>query len=186
MNRNQKIAPENPTTLETLFQSHGFADFRWLAPENIVVAQWVRMICLFGCPEYGRNASCPPYAPAVPECERFFREYHRAVVFHIPHHCSIQAYDEWARKINRDLIKLERSVFLAGYQKAFMLLIDACNLCSKCSGDKVKCNNPKSSRPTVEALAVDVYATVRNVDYPIQVLASEQETMNRYALLMVE
>ncbi len=50
--------------LETLFSDHNFSDFKWLGPKEIVVEQWERMKCMFGCSEYGQNASCPPNVPA--------------------------------------------------------------------------------------------------------------------------
>src|SRR4030042_4156160 len=66
--------------LKGLFSKHGFSDYRFLNPSEIVVAEWVRMKCLYGCWEYGKNAACPPNAPSVAECARFFREYKRAAV----------------------------------------------------------------------------------------------------------
>jgi hypothetical protein len=35
-------------------------------------------------------------------------------------------------------------------------------------------------------MAVDVFSTVRQLGYPIQVLRDYSETMNRYAFLLVE
>lgn len=187
MSQNQTHQPEKASRLEELFQKHGFSDFRWIQPEQIVVAQWVRMKCLFGCGEYGRNASCPPHVPPVSDCERFFRDYTAAAVFHfVTAADSPQAHQEWTRKTNRELLKLERAVFLSGYQKAFLLLVEPCNLCANCSGERGTCHNPRSARPTVEAFGMDVYATVRNVGYPIKVLENEQEGINRYAVLMIE
>ena len=46
--------------------------------------------------------------------------------------------------------------------------------------------NPQLSRPTVEAMAVDVYTTVRQIGYPIQVLSDYAQAMNRYAMLLVQ
>ncbi|MBL6996017.1 DUF2284 domain-containing protein, partial [Desulfobacula sp.] len=37
---------------ETL-QSQGYTDYKWIDPQRIIVAQWVRMKCMFGCGEYG-------------------------------------------------------------------------------------------------------------------------------------
>jgi predicted metal-binding protein len=65
--------------LETLFSDHYFSDFKWIDPKEIVVAQWVRMKCLFGCSEYGQNASCPPNVPSVLECRQFFSEYNESL-----------------------------------------------------------------------------------------------------------
>ena len=37
-----------------------------------------------------------------------------------------------------------------------------------------------------ESLGVDVFATVRKLGYPIDVLSSYDQEMNRYAFLMIE
>lgn len=41
-------------------------------------------------------------------------------------------------------------------------------------------------RPSPEGMAVDVYTTVRQFGFPIQVLADYAQAMNRYAFLLVE
>ena len=64
--------------------------------------------------------------------------------------------------------------------------MDTCNICKECSGEREKCQAPRAARPAPEALAVDVYSTVRQVGYPIQVLADFSEKMNRYAFLLLE
>jgi len=64
--------------------------------------------------------------------------------------------------------------------------MDNCSLCADCPGERAKCVNPQLSRPTVEAMAVDVYTTVRQIGYPIQVLSDYAQAMNRYAMLLVQ
>lgn len=173
--------------LEKKFRKHGFSDFQWFDPKIIMVAQWVRMKCLYGCDEYGRTASCPPNVPSVSECDRFFREYRRAVVFHFEKEVA-KPEDRfaWTRKVNLKLLKLEREVFLSGYEKAFLLFMDSCNICAECTGKKEICKQPKMARPTPEAMAVDVYATVRQMGYPIAVLSRHDQKMNRYAFLLID
>ena len=173
--------------LEGLFAKHGYTDFRWIDPKDIVVAQWVRLKCMFGCSEFGRNATCPPNVPSVPECREFFEEYTRAAVFHFAK--AVDAPEdrhEWSRGVNTALLALERDVFLAGNQKAFLLFMDSCGLCKKCSGDREECKEPRSARPTPEAMAVDVFSTVRRIGYPIEVLPDYHQAMNRYAFLLIE
>ena len=174
-------------TLEALFRKHGYTDFRWIDPKDIVVAHWVRVKCMFGCGEFGRNASCPPNVPSVPECRQFFDEYKRAVIFHFAK--TVDAPEdrhEWTRDINTALVALERAVFLAGYQKAFLLFMDSCGLCKECAGTREKCKQPRSARPTPEAMAMDVFSTVRRIGYPIEVLSDYRQSMNRYAFLLIE
>jgi len=181
------MSPDPTGPFEVLFRSHGYDDFRWLDPRNIVVAQWVRMKCAFGCGEYGKCAACPPNTPSVPECERFFREYTRAAVFRF---AKTVARPEdrraWSRGVNRKLLDLERTVFLAGYPKAFLLFMDSCHLCDECAPTRAQCRHPKLARPAPEAMAVDVFTTVRACDYPIEVLSDYAQEMNRYALLLIE
>jgi len=174
-------------SLEALFAQHGYSDYRWIEPSAIVVSQWVRMKCLFGCGEYGRNASCPPNVPTVSECRQFFGEYSEAVVFHFAHAVeNPEDRHEWTLGINRGLSALERAVFLAGYRKAFLLAMDSCGLCKKCAGVRTECKEPRSARPTPEAMGVDVFATVQGIGYPIQVLSDYTQEMNRYAVLLIE
>ncbi len=174
-------------TLEALFIKHGFKDFRWFDPKEMVVAEWVRMKCRFGCAEYGHNAACPPNTPPVEECGRFFREYGRAAVFHFEKKVAKpEDRHSWSRKVNAALLKLEREVFLAGFQKAFLIPMDSCALCRDCAGKRETCLKPKAARPTADAMAVDVFTTVRKLGYPIQVLADYGRVMNRYAFLLVE
>jgi predicted metal-binding protein len=92
----------------------------------------------------------------------------------------------WAREVNQGLVKLETAVFLSGYDKAFMLVMDSCSLCADCPGTRVECKSPELARPTPESMAVDVYATVKQYGYPIEVLTDSGQRMNRYALLMIE
>ena len=187
MENRSDIPLSNREKLEPLFQRLDYKDFRWIGPKKIIVSQWVRMKCQFGCGEYGQNACCPPNVPSVSECERFFREYTDAVIFRFEK--KVDKPEErhaWSRKVNIELPKLERDVFLSGYERAFLLFMDSCGICPECAGEREKCKEPRSSRPTPEAMAVDVYSTVKQVGYPIEVRTDYSEKMNRYAFLMIE
>lgn len=173
--------------MEALFFKLGFRDFKWVDPKNIVISQWVRMKCTFGCKEYGKNACCPPNTPTVQECRDFFREYSEGAVFRFENKFEEpEQRHELTKGINEKLLSLERQVFTAGNPKAFLLFLDSCNLCTDCAEDRAKCKNKKSARPTPEALAVDVFSTVKALGYPIKVLGDYSEAMNRYAFLLVK
>jgi predicted metal-binding protein len=178
----------NQKQLEELFLKRRFRDFKWINPENVVVvSEWVRMKCMFGCMEYGRNASCPPNTLAVDECRSFFHEYSEGVVFHFEKKLDKpEERHEWAKGINERLLSLEREVFLAGNPKAFLLFMDSCGACKDCAEERIKCKNKRIARPTPEAMAVDVFSTVRRLGYPIEVLRDYSKTMNRYSFLLIE
>jgi predicted metal-binding protein len=176
--------------MKELFFKHGFNDFKWINPkEQIVVSHWVRMKCVFGCPGYGQNASCPPNTLAVTDCEKFFQEYTKGVIFHFEKKLeNPEDRHEWSRELNLKLIELEKEVFLSGHVKAFLLFMDSCEICKNetCTKIREECIHPKLSRPTPEGMAIDVFTTVRKVGYPIEVLKDYTEIMNRYAFLLVE
>lgn len=186
MEKQVRLSKNKRKALETLFQHHGFSDFKWIKPEDIVVSQWVRMKCTFGCVEYGRNATCPPNVPTVAECERFFKEYSDAAVFHFEKKVDKpEDRHDWSRKLNMKLSKMEREVFLSGYEKAFLLFMDSCCICEACEGEREKCKVPRSARPSPESMAMDVFSTVKKIGYPIEPLTDYTQAMNRYAFLMV-
>lgn len=173
--------------LEGIFREHGFDDFRWLPAADIAVAQWVRMKCIYGCDEYGKSVACPPNNPPVPECERFIREYSETAIFHFVK--TVPDREErrsWSREVNQRLLDLERAVFLHGHRKAFMLLMGSCPLCEECVGQVEQCRHTGSARPTPEGLAVDLFATAHSVGFPLEVLRDPSQSMNRYAILLVE
>jgi predicted metal-binding protein len=174
------------TELDGLFAKHGYSDFKWIDPQKIVVSQWVRMKCMFGCGEYGHGGACPPNVPSVAECERFFGEYTHAVILRFEKKVGRpEDRHKWTRGVNTKLLKLEREVFLAGYERVFLMFMDSCCMCGDCTGKRAECRQPRSARPAPEAMAVDVYSTVRQFGFPVQVLTEYTQAMNRYAFLMV-
>jgi len=174
-------------TFENLFEEHGYRDFKWIDPRDIIVSPWVRMKCMFGCKSFGRCGACPPNMPSVSECQAFFRGYRKAAVFHFGKRVKKpEDRHAWTRRVNLKLLQLEREVFLSGHYKAFLLFMDSCDLCSSCPGVREKCKQPMLSRPTPESMAMDVFGTVRKIGYPIKVLSNYSQEMNRYAFLFIE
>lgn len=173
--------------VDAILKNRGYDDFRWIDPGDIMVSQWVRMKCLYGCNEYGKTATCPPNVPTLKESRRFFKEYSQGIIIHFEK--AVEKPEDrfsWTRKTNLKLLEVEKEIFCLGFQKAFLLFMDSCNICNTCQGNKEDCVEPKMSRPTPEALGVDVFSTVRSVGYSIQVLSDYSEKMNRYAFLLVE
>lgn len=173
--------------LEALFRRLGYGDFLWIDPGAIVVADWVRMKCAFGCGHYARVPTCPPNTPAVDECRRFFGEYTTGVLFHFEKRVERpEDRHAWVSSVNAGLLELERAVFLMGHVKAFVLFAGRCQFCEDCPKALADCRRPHAARPSPEGLAVDVFSTARAYGMPIEVLTDCGQTMNRYAFLLVE
>jgi predicted metal-binding protein len=145
------------------------------------------MKCTYACDGYARQANCPPNVPSIDDCVRFFADYERIAVIHMQQAgCDEAGLRAWKQDINAKLLSLERDVFLAGHYKALVLFPATCSVCPECAGTRADCLFPDQSRPTPEALGMDVFATARSLGYPIEVLTDRSQMMERYAFLMVE
>ncbi|HDQ92852.1 MAG TPA: DUF2284 domain-containing protein [Synergistetes bacterium] len=171
--------------VDPLLKDSGFADYLWVSPSAMMVSQWVRMKCMFGCPHYGKNASCPPNVPSVLECRELLSEYSMAVLIHLVCDIPSEGRKEWCRRSQMELVEAEKQIFLAGYERAFLLSFDNCNLCDECVPSPSECHHPYMRRPTMEAFAIDVYSSVRKLGYEVSVRRSPEDPEDRFALMLV-
>ena len=172
--------------LEDLFARHGSTDFKWLKSKDVKTAQWVRLRCMFGCPAHGVKATCPPNVPSIEQCREIFSEYEDS---DLPFPKGLPGPGR-ARPLGQGnqtkAPEAGREVFLSGYYKVFLISFGFCDECEECVGNLMECKNKRSARPGADAMGIDVYATARGAGYPIKVLRDYNETMNRYAFLLVE
>lgn len=171
--------------VDSILDTAGFPDRKWVAPSSMTVSQWVRVKCMFGCPDYGRNASCPPNVPSVSECRELLSEYSHSVLIHLVCDVPAEARKEWCRANHRALLDAEKQIFLGGCERVFLLSFDNCNLCDECVPLPSDCPLPYTRRPTMEAFAIDVYSSVRHHGYSVSVKKDPNETADRFALMLV-
>jgi len=55
-------------------------DIRLISTDLIVVADWVRLKCRYGCRAYGKHLCCPPFAPSPEVMRRVVSEYKTAIL----------------------------------------------------------------------------------------------------------
>jgi predicted metal-binding protein len=176
----------NNEEIESILINQGFSDYKWINPKEIVVAHWVRVKCTFGCDEYGLG-SCPPHTPSVNDCDSFFKEYARGLIIRLSVFADKNSYPtDWSREKTNKLLDIEREIFLKGFHKVFLLNQASCNLCKKCSGNRIECKDKIKSRPSPESFAVDVYKTVRNAGLEIEVIDVNPSEMIKIAILLIE
>jgi len=170
--------PLSPGSLEKfckLARKLGAKEAKVISTRNIFTAPWVRRKCQFGCSEYGRSLTCPPYSPLPEETRKILDSYSIAILIH----CSGKSLD-----LREIVVQLERDIFLSGRYKAFGLGAGPCNLCNKCN--LKECCYPDRARPSMEATGIDVFKTARKADFPIEVLTSIQCQPNYYGLVLVK
>ena len=125
-----------------------------IAPASVVVvAHWVRLKCMFGCPDYGKWKTCPPYSPDPETTKKVLAEYEKVLLMKAPSHT--------------DATKLAVDVMLWLYSqnefKAFPMGSGRCYLCREC--DPMNCKYPHRAYPSMEACGIDVSSTVKNAGW---------------------
>jgi predicted metal-binding protein len=153
-------------------------------PKNVVVAEWVRLKCQYGCGAYGTCLTCPPYSPTPEYTRRMLDFYSRALilVYDVPPEASERGL---RRKMRKQVAGLEREMFLDGHHKAFAMACGPCNLCKTCDLTR-PCRYEDLARPSMEACGIDVYATLANSGYRLKVVKSPDEACHFCALILAD
>jgi predicted metal-binding protein len=179
------------------------ADIYAIAPADIVVGEWVRWKCMFGCKGYGKHLSCPPYVPGPDDTRKLLKEYSVAYLIHfkgIPGmktldadkvpanwHAFLSGLILW---IHNTVYELEQHAFYAGYYKALAFGAYPCYFCEDCVAEQTKgvvdlsfkrdCRHAERARTSMEAVGIDVFDTVRKLGLPIDVIPCKKNEYGKF------
>ena len=153
----------------------GAVEAKVIDPKSVVVKDWVRLKCQYGCGNYGKSLTCPPFSPTPKQTRKTLKGYSSAILMEVRDE-SISTHDMIA--------KLERQVFLSGYHSAFGLVAGPCVRCEKCNLQH--CVYPRLARPSLESSGIDVYTTARKHGFHIEVLKTRRQKPTYYGLLLVQ
>ena len=158
---------------------------------RVIVDERVRLKCQIPrCAHFGQNLQCPPFVPSLDEFRRALAKYHHAILLQFPIGTSekeIEAkmkgksieklekdkdYKELMRSSMRTMItslgELEKTALYSGYRLALALSGGICALCDECVGPGGECRHPFVSRPSMEALGIDVVGTAMNAGLVVE------------------
>ncbi|HTY14577.1 MAG TPA: DUF2284 domain-containing protein [Methanoregulaceae archaeon] len=163
-----------------------------ISTEDIVVADWVRFKCRFGCKGFGKHLGCPPYSPSVEETKRMVGEYDTGVLVRfdgIPGHEDLTPekipddfhpfFADLIRWVNGTIHFLEKTAFYDGFYKAFGFGAYPCIYCEHlhCVAEEQPgivdesvrrlCRHMDLVRPSMEAAGMDVFQTAKNVGWEL-------------------
>lgn len=181
-------------------------DLTKIPAEKIAVREWTRFRCRFGCASYGTHFCCPPFVPSIVETRAMVAEYETAVLARFDTATFPPGPDglplsqrEVLGTVQQTIADLERAAFLAGYYRAFGMGGSPCTLCSTCAAqemidtgttptaaDAIRCRQKKVMRPSMEALGIDVFETVRSVGLSIEVLTGRDDPPIYFGLVLLE
>lgn len=157
---------------------------RAVVPGSVVTAEWIRLKCQFGCTGFGRNHCCPPRTPTPELTRKVIDSYQKAILLHRRITGGTKRRER-TKEFNEIVVRLEIEIFLEGYYKAWSMTSGPCRLCKECDLSS-PCKHGMEARPSMEACGVDVFKTVRENGFPIQVVRGFEEEQNIYGIILVE
>ena len=158
----------------TLAVTLGAVDAKVVPADQVVVKNWVRWKCRFGCDAYGTSLMCPPHTPSPDDTRALLTEYAYALLF--------RAQPDTPRRLAVDL---ERRIFLEGYPAALAFTSGSCKLCDQCNLHGGVCVRPLEARPSMESCGISVFDTAKNAGYAIEVLTSKDQSYLRFGLVLI-
>jgi predicted metal-binding protein len=164
-----------------------------IAAKDIVISNWVRFKCRYGCKGYAKHLGCPPYTPSPDETRAMVGEYETGLLFRfngVPGHEAFGPDDlpEDFHHFYRDLILwvnttvhlVEKTAFYDGFYKAFGFGGYPCIYCEECIAEQCegnvdesmrrKCRHMDLVRPSMEAAGMDVFATAKKAGWELSTI----------------
>jgi predicted metal-binding protein len=182
-------------------------DLKLISAGLVVVGEWVRWKCRYGCRAYGKHFCCPPFAPRPEETRRMLSEYRYAVLARVQAQAELELLPEHPHRalwsslelIHRTIFQLERAAFLQGYYRAFGMGALPCTLCPTCVAeemrekgealgemDVLRCRHKDIMRPSLEACGIDVFQTLENAGYAPAVFKDYAHRLELFGLVLLE
>jgi predicted metal-binding protein len=155
----------------------GAKDCKIIDVSSVKTGAWVRNKCQYGCPEFAKRLTCPPYTPDAGETQKILDSYKKAILIH----CQSSS----KKDISKIAVEIEREAFLLGFYKAWAMGAGPCRLCPRCDVNAL-CKHSYKGRPSMEACGIDVFKTARNNGLKITTLDSYHCKANYFALVLIE
>jgi len=158
--------------------------------DKIIVAEWVRLKCRYGCSRFNTSWCCPPVTPDVEFTKKLLEEYTLALLL-VGRTSRADFYRENRRKRVRQIrgwkgtVIIERLLFMEGFYKAFSLVGEGCALCEECAYPQ-NCRFPRDKRPSIESFSIDVLGTLKKVNIISKLATNINDSYNYYSMILLE
>ena len=155
----------------TLLKEQGATTAMPIPVSQVIVDERVRLKCQVPlCDSFHKNLMCPPFVMPVEEFRKVLACYEEAILLQTEGVIDVQndngkpGRDVFAPAGRlHDLVNLgEREAFRSGFRFAAGLIGGCCRLCEVCVAidNSRSCRFPFRARPSMEAMGIDVVATL--------------------------
>ena len=179
---------------------------------GVVVDERVRLKCIIPpCDDYRLNLMCPPYVMSVQEFREVLSRYEWAILIQIEAPITDEmtkaigqasdiatlfksaqfvinykkTFDPIRSKLHHIVNRVEAQASMLGYRFATGFKAGPCKLCPECTvkDSQGTCRHPYRSRPSMEAVGIDVFKTAENAGLPFSIPPKNQAVWNGLVLI---
>lgn len=147
-----------------------------ISPGDVITAPWAREKCRFGCERFGKGLQCPPSGMEHEQTRQLLDSYEKIFLLR---------GTPPGKTFHNALLSLEKTAFLQGKHKAFVMGAGPCTICPQCPEDN-QCLFPHLARPSMEGSGIDVYETAANAGIELKPLKDKGQYVTYIGLLLVE
>jgi|Deesub1362A_J573_1020465.scaffolds.fasta_scaffold00908_16 predicted metal-binding protein len=185
--------------------ANGATQAKVIESSDIVVDRRVRLKCMVPpCTYFGRHLFCPPEFISIDEFEKILKSYKKGLILQIegelnstdkaPESLTQELYKQleeetgerdYALQLHKLVNTVEREAFKLGLYYATGFIAGACKLCEECvgPGNGHVCRHPFEARPSMEAMGIDVYETLKRAGLSIRFSSPEKVRWTGLVLL---
>ena len=153
----------------------GFHDVFEISPQSVVVSEFPKNKCKFGCSSADKK-HCQANDIPLDETRRLLSTYTRALLL---------KGEPPTNDFQHQILEAEKIAFKTGYHKAFAFWAGPCTICPSCDLDQ-PCRNTKNRRPSMEGSGIDVFETVRGNGETLETRSNKGDIIKYYGLLLLE
>lgn len=153
----------------------GFHDVFEIPPDSVVVTEFPKNKCKFGCSSVDKK-HCKANDIPLDETRRLLSTYTRALLL---------KGEPPTGDFQHQILEAEKIAFKAGFHKAFAFWAGPCTICPSCDLDQ-PCRNTKNRRPSLEGSGIDVFETIRGQGETLETRSTKGDIIKYYGLLLLE
>ncbi len=189
--RGKLLVPIDP--IIALLKAEGASTALSIPVSHVIVDERVRLKCQVPlCDSFHKNLMCPPFVMPVEEFRKVLGCYEEAILLQTEGAIDVLTEGKPGRDVFapagrlHDLVNRgEREAFRSGFRFAAGLIGGCCRLCEVCvaiDNNRI-CRFPFRARPSMEAMGIDVVATLENAELFIAFPISDRVTWTGLILL---
>lgn len=160
---------------EAMAYEQGARHVRFITPDDVRLDPRCYLKCKFGCEEWGRKWTCPSTPGGIPvdEFKKMLDRYSTIMLMHAP-----------TENKNQEIsFSVEHQAYYDSLY--FVFSVVGCNRCESCMFPD-PCPHKYKAHPSMQAMGIDVFATVHALGLPLKTLICPDDEENWYSLVLLE